>query len=255
MVTRLILTDLDGTLLHSDKTISQNTLDVLNECKKRGIFVGFCTSRGRPNVSRYEEIFQPDILICNGGASIFFQNEQIFSASFTVEQTRAILKKTYQVCGENAEITLDLPDTLCWNRKDDKSTSYDQKAVYDDFKNFTKAALKICVHTDEKIKAEQIASAVNECSMIPFSDIPWYKFSPAVSTKENAVKFLCGYLNINMDEVISFGDDHNDIGMLKICGKGIAMQNAISEVKEIADEVTLSNDEDGVASFIENFVL
>ena len=54
--------------------------------------------------------------------------------------------------------------------------------------------------------------------------------------------------------LIAFGDDHNDVGMLKLCGTGVAMGNAIDEVKKAADFVTLTNDEDGVAAFLENTV-
>ena len=251
MDTKLILTDLDGTLLRSDKSVSQKTIEILNECKRHGIYIGFCTSRGRQNVSQYENLSLPDIVICNGGADIIFHDKRIFNAAFTIEETRAILNKAFEVCGDDAEITLDLPDRLLWNRKHDKSTSYDHKAIYDDFKDFSQSAMKICVHTDDPVKARKISEAVSDCNMIPFSDIPWYKFSPSVSTKENAIKFLCTHLNISTDEVISFGDDHNDIGMLKLCGKGIAMENAIPEVKEIADEITLSNDQDGVAHYLE----
>ena len=50
--------------------------------------------------------------------------------------------------------------------------------------------------------------------------------------------------------MVAFGDDFNDIGMLQFCGKGIAMKNAIPEVKAIADEICLSNEEDGVAKWI-----
>lgn len=54
--------------------------------------------------------------------------------------------------------------------------------------------------------------------------------------------------------MISFGDDYSDIGMLKLCGKGIAMGNAINEVKQAADDITLTNDEDGVAVYLEKII-
>ena len=56
---------------------------------------------------------------------------------------------------------------------------------------------------------------------------------------------------MNTEEMIAFGDDFNDIGMLKLCGKGIAMGNAIDEVKAIADYITKTNNEDGVAYYLE----
>ncbi|MCI5473640.1 MAG: HAD hydrolase family protein, partial [Spirochaetia bacterium] len=60
---------------------------------------------------------------------------------------------------------------------------------------------------------------------------------------------------ISPQEILAFGDDFNDIGMLKLCGKGIAMGNAIAQVKDIADGMTKTNNEDGVAWYVENFIL
>ncbi len=252
---KLILCDLDGTLLRSDKTISARSAKVLNECRSKGILIGFSTSRGRSNVASYEKQIIPDILICNGGGSIVCKGEPIFSSAFSLEETRAMLAKAYEVCGYEAEITLDLLDKIFWNRKHDKSTDYDFGAEYDDFRDFKERAFKICVQTDDAAKARLIAESVPGCDMLPFSDIPWYKYSPSVSTKENAIKFLCGHLGITSGQIVAFGDDHNDIGMLKMCGVGVAMKNAIAEVKAATKYETLTNDEDGVAVFLEKEIL
>ena len=58
-----------------------------------------------------------------------------------------------------------------------------------------------------------------------------------------------------MEEIAAFGDDENDIDMLKACGLGVAVSNALPDVVEAADQTTLSNEEDGVADFIERSVL
>ncbi|MCR5400607.1 MAG: HAD family hydrolase [Treponema sp.] len=251
MKTKVILCDLDGTLLTSDKTISEKNALALKKCREKGILVGFSTSRGRSNIKPYEEKIRPDILICNGGASLVYGDKLILTQTFTLEESRKMLAAAYQICGENAEITLDTLDKIYWNRKNDKSTSYDFSALYDDFKDFSQPAMKICVQTSDPEKARQIADSVPGCDFLPFSDIPWYKFSSGKATKEEAINFLCSYLGISGEEIIAFGDDHNDIGMLKLCGKGVAMENAIEEVKAAADCSTLSNDEDGVAVFLE----
>ena len=88
----------------------------------------------------------------------------------------------------------------------------------------------------------------------PFSDIPWFKLSKSGATKERAIQELRSSLNIPQEKIAAFGDDFNDIGMLKFCGRGIAMQNAIAEVKQIADEICASNQEDGVARWIERLL-
>ncbi len=251
MEIKLILCDLDGTLLRSDKTISDKSALVLEQCRSNGILIGFSTSRGRANIIPFEAKIKPDILICNGGASMVCRGELIYTKTFTLEETRRMLAAAYKVCGDNAEITLDTLDSIYWNRKHDKSTDYDWNSGYDDFRDFKEPAMKICVQTDDKNTAKKIAASVPGCDMLPFSDIPWYKFSAANATKEAAISFLCEYLKIMPQNVIAFGDDHNDIGMLKMCGTGVAMGNAIAEVKAVADTVTLTNDEDGVARFLE----
>ena len=62
-------------------------------------------------------------------------------------------------------------------------------------------------------------------------------------------------MDISLNEIVAFGDDKNDMEMLKMCGIGVAVDNAISDVKDIADSVTLSNDEDGVAQWLAKNVL
>ncbi len=77
---------------------------------------------------------------------------------------------------------------------------------------------------------------------------------PEVS-KGNALKTIAADLGISSKEVVAFGDNHNDIGMLQFAGLGVAMDNAPDEVKVAADYVTLSNSEDGVAVVIEELIL
>lgn len=70
--------------------------------------------------------------------------------------------------------------------------------------------------------------------------------------KGNALKWLCKKLGIDMSQLIAFGDGGNDIDMIKAAGIGVAMSNACGELKNCADVITKSNDEDGVAWFLEN---
>ena len=87
---------------------------------------------------------------------------------------------------------------------------------------------------------------MHECDCIRFSDGYWYKFTRKGTTKERAILEVCSVCGIKTEEMFAFGDDYADIGMLKLCGKGIA----IDEVKEKADLVIGSNDEDGIAEYL-----
>jgi len=75
------------------------------------------------------------------------------------------------------------------------------------------------------------------------------------ATKWEAVKLLANHFNISTDEVVAFGDDYNDISMLHECGIGIAVDNALDEVKAVADYNCDTNDNDGVAKWLEENVL
>lgn len=252
MKTKLILLDLDYTLLQSDRTISQKSISVLKTCQKKGIKIGFSTSRGNTSVQQYADLINPEIIICNGGANIFFGNKLVHTQGFSTEQTRQIFAAAYKISGKNIEMTCDTTDELFWNRREDKSEQLMLDATFDDFSNFQKPAFKICIQTKNYQLIEKIiqTSKVKDCTAIPFSDIPWFKLAPKSATKENAILFVSDFLKIPTAQMISFGDDFSDIGMLKLCGKG----NAIDEVKQAADDITLTNDEDGVAVYLEKII-
>ncbi|NLK45645.1 MAG: HAD hydrolase family protein [Treponema sp.] len=83
----------------------------------------------------------------------------------------------------------------------------------------------------------------------------WYKFSKTNATKDQSIRFISDYLKIPLRDFAAFGDDFADLPMLKLCKIGVAMGNAVQEVKDSADAVTLSNEEDGVAVWLEKNVL
>lgn len=74
------------------------------------------------------------------------------------------------------------------------------------------------------------------------------------STKMNGIRTLAERYNISPSQIVAFGDDYNDIEMLKSCGIGVAVENALSEVKKAAKEITESNEHDGVAKWLERFL-
>ena len=78
---------------------------------------------------------------------------------------------------------------------------------------------------------------------------------PQNAGKIQAIRELAKLLNIPLSEIAAFGDDKNDIEMLKMCGTGVAVANAVSDVKDAADSITLSNDENGVAEWIAKNIL
>lgn len=254
---KVILTDLDETLFTPDKKITPYTKDILKECQKQGILVGFATSRGINDIQGAVREIEPDVIISSGGAYVECCGEVIYESGFRAEEIRNMIAKARALCGEEIEITVDTRHTLYWNSRESIRKFYNGSgsATYTDYADYDEKAFKISVMTYDEAIAKQIAECVEGCTTMKFSDIPWYTFSKSKAMKESGVEKLAEHLQIGYDEFIAFGDDYSDIGMLKICGTGVAMENAIAPAKEAADVVTLSNKEDGVAGYLKEHIL
>ena len=250
---KLLLFDLDGTLLRSDKSISKRTLSALKQCRERGILIGVSTSRSEQNSMAFLDELMPDILISSGGALVKNGTEYIYKAEFSQAETREMIDTAREVCGEACEITIDTTDAHYWNyktdpKKQDKSWG---DSIYTDFTDFSECALKMCVEIFDKDRADMLAARLEQCDCIRFSDGYWYKFTKKNVTKESAIARVAEVCGFGTESIIAFGDDYADIGMMELCGLGVAMGNAIDTVKEAADVVIGSNDEDGIAKYLE----
>lgn len=250
---KLLLFDLDGTLLRNDKTISERTLEALEKCREKGLLIGVSTSRSEKNCLTFFPKLRPDIIISSGGALLKLHDRYIHKAEFSVEETNRMIQFAREVCGGDVEITIDTLNEHYWNYKIDpnKLDASWGKTIYTDFTDFQEQALKLCVEIFDESKAAQLADKLPNCDCVKFSDGDWYKFTKKTATKETAIINLCEKCGISVDSIIAFGDDLVDMGMLKLCGIGVAMGNALEEVKMAADVVIGSNDEDGIAEYLE----
>ena len=258
----LVLSDLDGTLFHDDKSISDYSKRVIEQAQQKGILFGICTSRAGVNAIKYLDGINSDVFITNGGGLVTVgkkmlkqvQHDVVYSCQFTNEEVRTLIKAAFDVFGPDVILSLDNEHGLYSNSKEELPDKFWE---FNDFSDFNETGMKFCIESLDKEKIEKVASSigVNQIDYLPFSDIPWYKLSKKGATKERAIEVLCNHLKITPAQIAAFGDDFNDIGMLKFCGKGIAMENAISEVKQVADITCRSNEEDGVAHWIEENLL
>lgn len=249
---QLLLFDLDGTLLRSDKTISANTLLVLEACRKRGLMIGVSTSRSEQNSMTFLSELLPDILIASGGAVVKQKDDFIYTAKFSAEETKHMIGTARAVCGDDCEITIDTLENHYWNYKIDPKKQ-DQSwgdSIYTDFVDFSQESLKMCVEIFEEDQANLLKNALPDCDCIRFSDGYWYKFTKKGVTKEKAILEVCAACDIAPENIMAFGDDFADIGMLKLCRTGVAMGNAVQEVKLAADIVIGTNDEEGIAEYL-----
>ena len=250
----IILSDLDGTLFHDDKSISDFTKETIRCVQEKGVLFGICTSRAKINAVKFLDGIKPDILITNGGGIVYYQDKKIYDCEFSVEEIRKLIAAAFEVFGKDIVISADNEHALYSNSREELG---DKFWTFNDFSDFRETCMKMCIESLDKEKVEKVVSVIglDQIDYLPFSDIPWYKLSKKAATKEKAISELCHYLKIPTSKIAAFGDDFNDIGMLKLCGAGIAMENAIDEVKEAAASVCTSNENDGVARWIEKNLL
>lgn len=254
---KLLLFDLDDTLLRSDKTLSDRTIASLRMCKEKGYMIGISTSRSEHNCIPFIKDICPDILISSGGALIKKDDCYIYEAVFEKTETDNLISTVREMCGSDIEITIDTVKAHYWNYKVDPK-EFDKSwgdCIWNDFNDFDDEALKICFQIFDEDKANRLMSIFDEYDSIRFSQGYWYKFTKKNVTKENALKIICDRCDLSLDNIISFGDDLADMQMLKISGIGVAMGNALKEVKEIADVVIGNNDDDGIADYIDDIIL
>ena len=264
----LILLDLDGTLLRSDATISGYSAGVLEKCRQSGFCIVFSTSRGLASISPFLSAFRPDYVIASSGALVCRVKEDhgendpagsfeiLRKAGFSAEEASALIRSAFRELGTLTQITVDTEFGHLWHlpEEDRYGLSGFEQSIVADLTDFASPALKICVQTDDPETASRIADGLPGCLCQPFSDIPWHKYTNGGVSKEDAAKWLSSFLSIPFEKMIAFGDDVPDLETIRMAGLGLAPANAIPDVRAAADGVIGSNDEDGPARFLDEYL-
>ena len=251
---RMILTDLDHTLLKQDGSVSGKTLQILTACRTKGIRFAIATARYWIGAERYIDLLNPDYEITTDGTLVHSHGQCIYSCAFSVSETNSVISSIAEAA-PGAEITAACGKTVYWNSRHISESEKLHKAVYCDYSSpLDVQANKIVAELPDESVAREIAARTN-CKLQCYRGEKWYAFMPAASGKTAAIRALAEISGISPEDTVAFGDDLNDIEMLRFCGTGIAVANAIPELQEAADEITLSNDEDGVAKWLADHCL
>lgn len=249
---KLIITDLDFTLLHTDKSISEYTKSVFKKCSDYGISTAIATARYQIGAEEFINILKPDFEITTDGAMIYYNGKLIYGCGFNLETTNHIINEIRSI-STTQELTIATDIGILWNSRHIAESPILHKAIYNDYsKPLENCAYKIVTELPNKEIALGIANTFPDCRLICYRGENRYGFINENAGKVQAIKALANYLGIKLSNIIAFGDDLNDVEMLEQCGYGIAVSNAVKEALNVADYVTASNDEDGVAKFIEN---
>lgn len=252
---KMIVTDLDNTLLHSDKTISDYTVEVLMRCRKKGFKVIFATARSAQAASKFIERFTPDVFIGYGGALISNKEEIIRRFDIPANTAYDLILKCLNTPEISSIYAINETAALT-NDKEFASQEETSHYKYTDFLTGIKSRyLKISVISRSQSAVEKIASQFPMCDMLRYTGENLYRFANKEAVKWNAVKALSKHFGIHAGDILAFGDDLNDLEMIRECGIGVAVMNAVPEVKSAANYICAANDDDGVAQWIENHIL
>lgn len=250
---RLIAVDLDDTLLRRDKTLSAYTLNILSRCREKGLLIAFATARNECNAGVHIAKVRPDVVISSGGALTRVHGEILNICQFSEDETAALIDAGRALSSGQPMITVDTLDAHYENYRTDP-TSEDPDwgdMIHTDFSGFRAPSLKVCVSLASPEDAAKVAAAVPDCEWLRFFGTDWYRFTKLNASKDGALAVLSAQMGIPMEDMIAFGDDYGDIGMIQSCGVGVAMQNAIPEALAAADAICEDCDQDGVARELE----
>lgn len=240
---KLIALDMDGTVLNDRSEVTIETQKWLAKAKQVGVTVMFATGRGIQSVRPYtQELgWTGPIVTVNGSEVWKTPNDLLVRHRMPADQ---ILRMR--------QIALD-QDTWYW--------AYDTERVHNR-DNWTDTGiaerewLKFGFYTENadklaKIRKELEAWDVFEVTNSHPSNI---ELNPRGVNKASGIAEVCRLLGIGMEQVVAMGDSLNDIAAIRAAGLGIAMGNAQEEVKQVADDVTFTNGEDGVAAAIKKHI-
>lgn len=263
---KIIAVDIDDTLLNSRKELSERTKSALIKAQQSGIRVVIATGRMPYGARKYAEmldIFRYDgyYMSFNGGA-IFNTSGECINRTFLdkslIESLYSILRPT------TATVVVHKDDKMYADRKVNPYTDRPSWSnglplnIVDDIAEFVDWNLHKIVIVDEPEKLRVIQKRVIEKfgeELDAYFSAPYFlEVMPKGVNKGKALEIICCDCGLDLSEVIAFGDNFNDIPMIKTAGLGIAMGNAETELKESADFVTDDCDNDGIVSALERFV-
>ena len=265
---KLVAIDIDGTLLKNDKTISKRNKEAINKSIKMGVKIVITTGRPILGIMNYLEdlglIGENEYAIADNGATVY--NTKDFSLIYERALTGKDIKYIYPFMKkENTEIELHVPAGGLVEK--DAGTIFVKKRkpymdlrtvdIMKDVKDEDKI-LKLLVFGEVEV-IEKIYNNIPEELLEKYTPVRalnhMFEFMYKGSTKASGIEVLGKHLGISKEEIIAIGDELNDLDMIEYAGLGIAMGNAREEVKNKADFITKSNEEDGVAYVLDRFIL
>lgn len=268
MEIKAIMCDVDGTLLSDEQVVTPRTLAAIQKVREKGILFGLCTGR---DVHSVKQLLKPwgvegliDAIVGTGGAEIYDVTFDVDKSSHPLDG--ALIKEIVKHF-EDLDVNFAIPqDGILVAPKEDRLIKMLAEADgvpyrvedYEEFLKEPRAKLMIVCDPDYMDTVVKRSESFHDdryksASLITASVLYEY-MDPRVS-KTNGLKELMAMHQIDMANLCTFGDADNDYDMTVSAGVGVVMENGSEKTKSAADYITDDNNHDGIANFIETYIL
>ncbi len=262
---KLIITDLDGTLIDGRQKITPRDLKTLEELKKRNVLVAAATGRGKRSADGVTQgLPLSEYLICFQGAALFKKEEVLWHQK--VGNCLAFLEKVRELKEANVGVFIEHVPGV-----EDLSVIAPVYATNIDYltrqggqlvtgEELQKAAAKDLTKMVYFAKLQDLTEVENEWKKIGankhivLSSDYTLDITHAKAKKSVAARYLANLLGFSMENVLALGDNYNDADLIASAGYGVAMSSAPEEVKKIADYVTKTAEESGFSDAVAKFL-
>lgn len=270
MSRKVIIMDVDGTLTNSKKVVTPQTKEALLKAEEAGAVLVLASGRPTSGLMDLAKELEMDkhhgLLVAYNGSTVVDCEtmEVLFNQALSVEEGKAVLehmKKFDRVRpmidkGEYMYVNNVYDNWITWNGKPFDVIQYESRGgkfklcEVDDLAAFVDFPLnKILTTSDHEYLQEhyqEMMEPFKDSLSCMFTGDFYFEFTAQGIDKAKALDTVLIPMGYKREDMIAFGDGHNDASMVTYAGIGIAMENAVQDLKDIADEVTLSNEEDGI---------
>jgi len=251
--------DVDGTLLTSEHSISDKTINSLRRCIDQGIKIVFASGRLYSSLAQYIKLFdlKTEQISLNGAVIVDPQSKQkVKELGLDLTEYQLLINKLREL-----KIPFVIFDSDSYYQEQDwskmkileKITGTKVKKISNYEQIDTPIKVLAMIKEAELVTEIKKFNLPDSIEFIKTGDI-FFEFHHSAVSKGVALKYIAEKYNISSEEILAIGDSENDIEMINYAGKGIAMDNALDQVKEVCDYVTCSNDENGVANALAKYI-
>lgn len=257
---KLVITDLDGTLLSSNSELPSDFYEVYESLKEKGIKFAVASGRQYASIRKlFEPIVDEIYYIPENGALVIHEDEIILQRTLTEEDIIRVINATDDISELRSFCAKDYTILESKNKERSNLIDYCVPAInyIDNPRHIQEPLLKISFFNENGLRPELL----NYLHQLPLDGTPmsaaheWIDVAPSGSNKGVGVEALLDYLNIDKEDVVVFGDQHNDLEMLELLPNSYAVKNAQPLTKEKASfTLPLTNDEYAVTTFLKEYL-